>query len=100
MSETQPVARVWYKARLTPVAQNVFTEGFYPERNRLGHQYVYFTQVNVTPTTPKIIVASRAKENSIRMLTLDLARLMLQPVSKLPTKQCEQLDLAAQHVKL
>lgn len=75
--------RVWYKAKLLPAAQAIFTESFYPEpKARTGAQYVFFTQVDPTPTHSKVLVASRLAENSFRMLTLDLAKVCLEPQNK------------------
>jgi cysteinyl-tRNA synthetase len=92
--------RTWYKAKLTPVADGLFTDAFYPEANRLGNRYVYFTQVNVTDNASKVIVASRAEENSVRMLTRELAQKMLLPVSKLSVKEAKAFDLASVHCRI
>jgi hypothetical protein len=90
--------RVWYKARLLPAAQSIFTEGFYPEANRAGTQYVYFTQADVTPTNQKVLIASRLAENSFRMLTLELAQHCLEPKEKATRLEIEQLNKLSQHL--
>lgn len=92
--------RTWYKAKLTPVADGLFTEAFYPESNRLGNRYVYFTQIDVTERASKVIVASSPKESAVRMLTRELAQKLLLPVSKLPIKDAAELDLVAANCKL
>lgn len=92
--------RVWYKAKLLPAAQSIFTEGFYPEpKKRTGSQYVYFTQVQASPTNAKILVASRLAENSFRMLTLDLARHCLEPQEKATKAEMEALDQLSNHLE-
>lgn len=83
--------KIWYKAKLLPAAQSIFTEGFYPEAKRGGAQYVWFTKIDSSPAHSKILVASRMAENSFRMLTTELAKHCLEPKDK-ATKQ-ETLDL-------
>lgn len=85
--------RVWYKAKLLPAAQSIFTEGFYPEvKQRTGSQYVYFTQVDPTPTNSKVLIASRFAENSFRMLTLELAKHCLEPQEKATRAEIQKLN--------
>lgn len=85
--------RIWYKAKLLPAAQSIFTEGFYPEaKKRTGAQYVYFTQVDPTPTNCKVLVASRLAENSFRMLTLELAKHCLDPQEKATRAEIQKLN--------
>jgi hypothetical protein len=84
--------RVWYKAKLLPPAQSIFTDAFYPEPKKTGAQYVYFTQVDPTPTHSKVLVASRLAENSFRMLTLELARHCLDPLDKATKAEIKQLN--------
>lgn len=91
--------RVWYKAKLLPAAQQIFTEGFYPEpKKRTGTQYVYFTQVEASPTNQKVLIASRLAENSFRMLTLELARHCLEPGEKATRLESDQLNTLSQHL--
>jgi hypothetical protein len=85
--------RIWYKAKLLPAAQSIFTEGFYPEaKKRTGTQYVYFTQVDPTPTNSKVLIASRFAENSFRMLTLELAKHCLEPQDKATRAEMAELN--------
>lgn len=93
------MSRVWYKAKLLPAAQSVFTEGFYPEANRLGNQYVWFTQVDVTPGNQKVLIASRLAENALRMVTLELAKHCLEPKEKASTVEMDQLNELAGRLK-
>jgi len=91
--------RTWYKAKLLPAAQNIFTESFYPEaKKRTGAQYVYFTQVEASPTNQKVLVASRFAENSFRMLTLELAQYCLEPQEKATRNESKTLDSLCQHL--
>jgi hypothetical protein len=90
--------RVWYKAKLLPPAQAIFTEGFYPDMNRSGNRYVYFTQVQASPSNQKILVASRLAENSFRMLTLELAKHCLEPKEKATRLEIDQLNSLSQHL--
>lgn len=92
-------SRVWYKAKLLPPSQSIFTDGFYPEpKKRTGSQYVYFTQVQASPTCAKILVASRLAENSFRMLTLELAKHCLEPQEKATRAEMEALDRLSNHL--
>ena len=85
--------RIWYKAKLLPPAQSIFTEGFYPEaKKRTGAQYVYFTQIDTTPTRSKVLVASRLAENSFRMLTLELAKHCLDPQDTATKTEMKKLN--------
>jgi hypothetical protein len=91
--ENMNADRVWYKAKLLPAAQSIFTEGFYPEvKKRTGSQYVYFTQVDPTPTNSKVLIASRFAENSFRMLTLELAKHCLEPQEKATRAEIQKLN--------
>jgi hypothetical protein len=90
--------RVWYKAKLLPAAQQIFTEGFYPESNRMGNQYVYFTQVEPAPANAKVLIASRLAENSFRMLTLELARHCLSPQEKATKAESTRLNDLSHHL--
>jgi hypothetical protein len=91
--------RVWYKAKLLPAAQSIFTEGFYPEpKKRTGTQTVYFTQVQASPTNAKILVASRLAENSFRMLTVALAKHCLDPQDKATKAEMKMLDSLSGHL--
>ena len=93
-------SQVWYKAKLLPAAQAIFTEGFYPEaKKRTGSQYVYFTQIQASPANAKVLIASRLAENSFRMLTLELAKHCLQPQEKATKLEIEQLNLLSQHLE-
>lgn len=93
-----PESRVWYKAKLLPAAQSIFTEGFYPEANRAGSQYVYFTQVEASPSNAKVLIASRLKDNAFRMLTLELAQHCLEPKEKATRVEIDQLNNLSQHL--
>lgn len=90
--------RVWYKAKLTPMAKSLFTDSFYPEPNRNGTQYVHFTQVDVTPQSQKVIAVSKLSEAGIRMMTLELAKACLLPGEK--ATKAEMLDLNTLTCKL
>lgn len=94
--------RLWYRARLTPMSQGLFTDAFYPTPTRgSGAQYVFFTQEDVTPAQRKVIVASKMSENGIRMLTQELALKCLLPTDQKATKaQMRQLDGLTQHLKI
>lgn len=93
------ISRVWYKAKLLPAAQSIFTEGFYPEpKKRTGSQYVFFTQVQASPTNAKVLIASRLAENSFRMLTTELAKHCLEPQEKATRAEMEALDRLSNHL--
>lgn len=101
MTNEKPVQRVWYKASLTPMAQGIFTDAFYPEPKRgSGAQYVFFTQEDTTPTCQKVIVASKLKETGVRMMTLKLAQQCLIPTTKASRSEMSQLDQLTTHLKL
>lgn len=97
---TPQSTRVWYKAKLLPAAQSIFTEGFYPEpKKRTGSQYVFFTQVEAEHQNQKVLIASRLAENSFRMLTLELARHFLEPNGKATRVESEQLNALSHHLE-
>jgi hypothetical protein len=90
--------RIWYKAKLLPAAQNVFTEGFYPEpKRRTGNQYVYFTQVQSSPAHGKVLIASRLQLNSLRMLSVELAKHCIEPIKKATRVEMRELNAIAEH---
>jgi hypothetical protein len=91
--------RVWYRAKLLPPAQQIFTEGFYPEPNRGGTQYVYFTQIQASPSHAKVLVASRFAENSFRMLSLELAQSCMEPKAKATKLEMKQLNTLSAHLE-
>lgn len=93
--------RLWYTAKLTPIAMGLFTDGFYPEPKRgSGARHVYFTQVDCTPTSKKVIVASRLAEAGIRMLTYDLAIKCLEPGSKATKAEMKTLNELTKNMKV
>jgi hypothetical protein len=93
--------RIWYKATLTPMAQGIFTESFYPEaKKRTGNQYVFFTQADVTPAARKVIVASKFSEAGVRMMTQELALKCLIPVAKATKAEMQKLNQISTQVKL
>jgi hypothetical protein len=91
--------RIWYKAKLLPAAQSIFTDGFYPEpKQRTGAQYVYFTQVDSAPQNNKVLIASRLAQNSFRMVTLELAQHFLEPKDKATKAESTQLNELSSHL--
>lgn len=96
----QELKSEWYKATLTPMATGLFTDGFYPEANRNGVQYVFFTQIDVTPTTHKVIVASRLEESGIRMMTQELASKCLVPGKKATRAEMSKLNSLSSSLKV
>jgi len=99
--EKEITDRLWYKARLTPVAAGLFTEAFYPPAKRgSGAQYVFFTQVDTTPTSQKVVVASKMSEAGLRMMTRDLAQMCLIPGDKATKAEMSQLNELSKNLKL
>lgn len=97
----QEIKRLWFKARLSPLAKGLFTEAFYPTpKRRTGAQHVFFTQVDLTPTAQKVIVASKFSENGLRMLTRDLAERCLIPGKKATKAQMAALNELSKHLKV
>lgn len=93
--------RLWYKARLTPMATGLFTEAFYPTAKRgSGNQYVFFTQIDITPSTHKVVVASRMAESGIRMMTQELASKCLIPSEKATKAEMDKLNDLSISLKL
>ena len=92
--------RVWYKAKLLPAMQSVFTDGFYPEpKQRTGSQYVYFTQVDMSSANSRVLVTSRLAENSFRMLTLEMAKHCLEPKDKASRAEIDELNRLSTHLE-
>ena len=101
MTHPQFAQKVWYKASLTPVAQGLFTDAFYPDPKKgSGQQYVYFTQADITPAARKVIVASKMAETGIRMMTQELALACLTPVAKATRKEMDLLNNLTTNLKL
>jgi hypothetical protein len=97
----KPANRLWYKARLTPMATGLFTEAFYPPAKRgTGAQYVFFTQIDITPSTHKVVVASRMAESGIRMMTQELASKCLIPSEKATKAEMDQLNELSTNLKI
>lgn len=90
---------VWYTAQLSPMAKGLFTDSFYPETEN-GSQNVYFTQVDVTPQSRKVIAVSKMSESGIRMMTLELARNCLVPGVKASDKKMTELNTLTCKLKL
>lgn len=90
----------WSKASLTPMAKGIFTDAFYPAPKPCGTQEVYFTQVEITPRSKKVIVASAMSETGIRMMTMDLARACLVPLGLVSVKEAGMLNALAQKLKV
>lgn len=99
MTPLQQSQHPWYKASLTPIATGLFTEAFYPDSTK-GEKFVYFTQVDITPTLSKVIVASKLSEAGIRMMTLDLARRCLIPGNKATKAEMVILDELSNKLKV
>lgn len=100
-AQKQPVERLWYKATLAPAAAALFTDSFYPTPKRgTGAQHVYFTQVDLTPTAQKVIVASKLEASGIRMMTKDLAQACLIPGSKATKAEMQTLNELSKNLKL
>lgn len=99
--EKEVVERTWYKAKLSPVANGLFTEAFYPEPKRgTGAQYVFFTQIDTTPLQQKVIIASKLNEAGLRMMTKDLAQRCLIPGDKATKAEMAQLNELSKNLKL
>lgn len=95
------INRLWYKARLTPMATGLYTEAFYPPSKRgTGAQYVFFTQIDVTPSTHKIVVASRLAESGVRLMTQELASKCLIPSEKATKAEMAKLNELTINIKI
>lgn len=90
---------VWYKAKLLPASQGIFTDSFYPEQKRTGAQYVWFTQIEPTAASAKVLVSSKLTEGALRILTLDLAKFCLEPKAKATASEMDQLNILATNLK-
>ncbi len=93
--------RTWYRAKLTPMATGLFTEAFYPPVKRgSGAQFVFFTQIDITPSTHKVVVASRLSESGIRMMTGELAQRCLIPSEKATKAEMLKLNELSANLKV
>lgn len=95
----QTTDRIWFKAKLLPAANSIFTEAFYPEPNKQGNRYVYFSEIENTVQNPKVIIASRFAENSFRMLSANLAQHCLEPKYKATKDQMAELNKLSTHLE-
>lgn len=101
MKEKVITDRLWYKAKLTPMAAGLFTDGFYPEPKRgSGAQHVYFTQIDSTPTAQKVVVASKLSEAGLRMMTRELAERCLEPGVKATKAEMKLLNEISKNLKV
>lgn len=83
------------------MANGLFTEAFYPIPKRgSGAQYVFFTRVDVTPTSQKVMIASKLNEAGLRMMTQDLAEKCLIPGEKATKAEMTQLNELSKHLKV
>lgn len=83
------------------MAAGLFTDAFYPTPKRgSGAQYVFFTQVDVTPTASKVVVASKMSEAGLRMMTQDLAKMCLVPGDKATKNEMTELNELTKNLKL
>lgn len=99
--EKQTIDRLWYKATLAAPAAALFTDSFYPEPKRgSGAQHVFFTQVDNTPQSQKVIVASKMTASGLRILTRDLALACLIPGSKATKAEMSKLNELSKNLKL
>jgi hypothetical protein len=99
-SEPTP-QRTWYRAKLTPMATGLFTDAFYPTPKRgTGAQFVFFTQIDITPSTHKVVVASRLAESGIRMMTQELAHKCLIPSEKATKAEMLKLNELSANLKV
>jgi hypothetical protein len=99
--EKQIEQRLWYRAKLTPMANGLFTEAFYPAPKRgSGAQYVFFTQIDTTPTAQKVVVASKLSEAGLRMMTKDLAQMCLIPGEKATKAEMAKLNELSKNLKI
>lgn len=97
----ETIQRLWYKAKLTPMAAGLFTDAFYPTPKRgTGAQFVFFTQVDTTPSAQKVVVASKLNEAGIRMMTRDLAEKCLIPGEKATKAEMATLNELSKNLKL
>lgn len=90
---------VWYSAHLSPMAKGLFTDSFYPEPENGSHN-VFFTQVDITPQSRKVIAVSKMSESGIRMMTLELARSCLIPGTKASDMKMTELNTLTCKLKL
>ena len=95
------INRLWNTARHTPMATGLFTDAFYPKAKRgSGDQYVFFTQIDITPSTHKVVVASRMNESGIRLMTQELASKCLIPSVKATKAEMNELNILSINLKI
>jgi hypothetical protein len=99
--QKETVQRLWYKAKLTPIAAGLFTDAFYPTPKRgSGAQFVFFTQIDTTPSSQKVVVASKLSEAGLRMMTRDLAEKCLIPGEKATKAEMATLNELSKNLKV
>lgn len=83
------------------MATGLYTEGFYPKAKRgTGAQFVFFTQIDVTSTTKKVVVASRLSESGVRIMTQELAQRCLIPSEKATKAEMATLNDLTVNLKI
>lgn len=97
----ETMSHLWYKARLTPIANGLFTDAFYPTPKRgSGAQYVFFTQVDTAPSVQKVIIASKLSESGLRIMTRVLAEACLIPGDKATKAEMLTLNELSKNLKI
>lgn len=73
----------WHVARLTPAALEIFTDGFYPDRNKVGNRYVFYALIP-SNTQQKLvaIVGHLDRPAYVRTVVAQLAASMLEDVDR------------------
>lgn len=66
----------WHLAHLTPQADEIFTDAFYPPVARgTKSRSIYFTQL--PDSQHRVVLASRADRSGIRVVSQELARVVM-----------------------
>jgi len=61
----------WFKTKLLPAGNSIFTKTFYPEGEQEASVFCAVTELS--PAHSRVLIASRMEANAIRVLTPHLA---------------------------
>lgn len=61
----------WFKTKLLPTGNSIFTKTFYPEENE--DTSIFCAVTELSPSHARVLIASRIEQNAIRVLTPHLA---------------------------
>lgn len=79
----------WYKAKLLPTADSIFSASFYPTNEDAS---VYCALNSITDSHNRVLVVSRMNESSVRLMTPHLAAFCIEVIGEASDAENNQLN--------